>query len=192
MIKLTLQSIRQIIVWTLITGLAYPVIITLISQAAFKDKASGSILISGTNEVGSALLAQQFTGSNYFWPRPSAGTYTTLPSSASNLGPTSGALKTNAQSNADSLRAAHGGDSNAPVPAELVFASGSGVDPHITPAAALYQVKRVAKARNLSEDQLMQLVNKLTELPQFGIFGEARVNVLQLNLALDREFTPKS
>lgn len=191
MLKLIIQSIRQLVVWTLITGLAYPVAITIISQTAFKQKANGSILASGTNDVGSELLAQQFTGSNYFWPRPSSCTYTTLPSGASNLGPTSGTLKTNVQSNLDSLRAAHGLDSNAPVPAELIFASGSGVDPHITPEGALFQVKRVSTSRNLPESTLIEFVKGFIEQPQFGVFGEARVNVLKLNLALDKGIAVK-
>lgn len=191
MIKLFIQSIRQLVVWTILTGLVYPVAITLVSQAAFKDKANGSILVSGTNDVGSSLLAQQFTGSNYFWPRPSSCTYTTLPSGASNLGPTSGALKTNVMGNADSLRSAHGLDTNASVPAELVFASGSGVDPHITPEGALFQVKRVAKSRGIEVEKLTKFVESFVEQPQFGIFGDARVNVLLMNLALDREFPVK-
>ena len=191
MIKLTLQSIRQLVLWTLLTGIAYPVLMTLVSQAAFKDQANGSIITSGTNDVGSQLLGQQFTGSNYFWSRPSSCTYTTLPSGASNLGPTSGTLKTNVQANLDNLRAAHGLDSNAPVPAELTFASGSGVDPHISPEGAVFQIKRVAKSRDISEEQLTQLVKSLMETPQFGVFGEARVNVLKLNLALDNQFPVK-
>jgi K+-transporting ATPase ATPase C chain len=191
MIKIIIQSMRQLVVWTVITGLAYPIAITVISQAVFKEKANGSILVSGTNNVGSSLLAQQFTGSNYFWPRPSSCTYTTLPSGASNLGPTSGQLKTNVLGNADSLRSAHGLDTNAPVPPELLFASGSGVDPHITPDGALFQVKRVAKSRGIEPEKLAKFVEGFVEQPQFGVFGEPRVNVLVMNLAMDREFPVK-
>lgn len=188
MIKLSLQSIRQLLVWTVLAGVIYPVAVTLVSQAAFKSQANGSILVEGTNQVGSSLLAQQFTGSNYFWPRPSAATYATVASGASNLGPTSGALKTNVQTKLDDLRAAHSLKADATVPAELVFTSGSGLDPDITPEGALFQVKRIATSRKVQPERLTELVQRLVQPRQFGVFGEDRVNVLSLNLTLDREF----
>jgi len=135
--------------------------------------------------VGSELLAQQFTGTNYFWPRPSACTYGTRPSGASNLGPTSGQLQTNVLNHAAALRTAHGLATNAPVPADLLFASGSGLDPHISPEAAHFQVARVAAARSLPVDRVAKLVDAFVEPPQFGFLGDPRVNVLKLNLALD-------
>jgi K+-transporting ATPase ATPase C chain len=191
MIKLIIQSTRQMILWTLVTGIIYPVAVTLIAQVAFHDQANGSLVQRDGKLVGSALLAQQFTGTNYFWPRPSACTYGSGPSGlvasgGSNLGPTSGALQTNVMNNAAALRTAHNLATNAPVPADLVFASASGLDPHISPEAARFQVTRVAVSRGLKEEQVKALVEKFVEPPQWGFLGEARVNVLLLNLALDQ------
>ena len=197
MIKLITQSIRQTLVWTVITGLLYPLAITAIAQLAFHDQANGSLVERDGKLVGSALLAQQFTGAKYFWPRPSAATYGTgtsglAASSGSNLGPTSAQLQTNVRANAKTLREAHKLPADAPVPADLVFASASGVDPHISPAAARFQVARVATARGLGEDKVSALVEQYVELPQWGFLGEARVNVLLLNLALDAVDAKKS
>ena len=116
MFKLIIQSVRQIIIWTVITGLVYPVVVTVIAQLAFRDRANGSLIVKGDAIAGSELLAQQFTGTNYFWPRPSSGSYATVPSGASNLGPTSGQLQTNVVNNLAALRAAHNLATNAPVP----------------------------------------------------------------------------
>ena len=185
MLKLTLQSVRQLAVWTVLAGLVYPLLVTVIAQGAFGDRANGSLIRRNGQIVGSELLAQPFTGANYFWPRPSACAYSTLPSGASNLGPTSGQLQTNVMTNLAALRAAHGLATNAPVPADLLFASGSGVDPHISPEAARFQIARVAAARHLTVERVTQLVNTCVEPPQFGFLGDARVNVLKLNLALD-------
>ena len=197
MIKLITQSIRQTLVWTVITGVLYPLAITVIAQLAFHDQANGSLVERDGKLVGSALLAQQFTGAKYFWPRPSAATYGTgtsglAASSGSNLGPTSAQLQTNVRANAKTLREAHKLPADAPVPADLVFASASGVDPHISPAAARFQVARVATARGLGEDKVSALVEQYVELPQWGFLGEARVNVLLLNLALDAVDAKKS
>ncbi len=191
MLKLILQSIRQTIVWTVITGVAYPLLVTAIAQAAFKDQANGSLLTRDGKLVGSSLLAQQFTGPTYFWPRPSAGTYATVPSGASNLGPTSAALQANVASNLKSLREAHKLPADAPVPADLVFTSASGLDPHISPEAARFQMARVAAARGVPGEAVRALVEGSVEPPQWGVFGQARVNVLVLNLALDRLFPAK-
>jgi K+-transporting ATPase ATPase C chain len=190
MIKLIIQSIRQTLIWTVITGVLYPLAITVIAQLAFPRQANGSLVESNGKLVGSELLAQQFTGANYFWPRPSAATYGTGPtglnaSSGSNLGPTSAQLQTNVRNNAKALRDAHKLPANAPVPADLVYASASGLDPHISPEAARFQIARVAAARGLTEDKVRSLVEEHVELPQWGFLGEARVNVLLLNLALD-------
>ncbi len=193
--KLLIQSIRQTILWTLICGIAYPVVMTLLAQVAFPSQANGSLVLRDGKVIGSALLAQQFTGSNYFWPRPSSCTYGTggaglVPSGASNLGPTSGQLQTNVQNNAAAFITGNNLPTNTQVPADIVFASGSGLDPHISPQAARLQIARVAAARSLSPDKITALVDKFTEDSQWGFLGEPRVNVLLLNLALD-ELAPK-
>lgn len=192
MIKLIIQSIRQTILWTVVTGIAYPLVITGIAQLAFHDQANGSLVVRDGNVVGSALIAQQFQTDKYFWPRPSAGGYATVPSGASNLGPTSAALQSNVLANAAAIRTANKLPADAPIPADLLFTSGSGLDPHISPAAARLQVARVAAARGVSADSVSALVEKLVEPPQWGFLGEARLNVLRLNLALDEMGAKKS
>jgi len=194
--KPILQSIRQTLLWTLLCGLAYPLFVTLSAQLAFHDAANGSLVMRDGKLIGSALLAQQFTGTNYFWPRPSACAYGTgpsglVPSGASNLGPTSGALQTNVINNISAFISGNNLPANTPVPADMVFASGSGLDPHISPQSAQLQVARVAASRGLSVDSLRQLVDKFTEGSQWGFLGEPRVNVLLLNLALDQMDTKK-
>ncbi len=196
MIKLISQSIRQTLVWTVITGLLYPLAVTAVCQLLFPGPANGSLVMRGGKLVGSSLLAQQFTGPGYFWPRPSAASYGTgssgiAGSSGSNLGPTSAQLQTNVRANAKALRDAHKLPTDAPVPADLVYASASGLDPHISPAAARFQIARVAAARGAGEDAVRALVEKSVEPPQWGFLGEARVNVLLLNLALDDQFPVK-
>ena len=174
--KLLIQSILLTIVFTVITGILYPLAITGISQVAFHDKANGSLLVRDGKVVGSELLAQQFT----------------VPSGASNLGPTSQALQSNVTANAAAFRTGNKLAADAPVPADMVFTSASGLDPHISPEAARLQVARVAAARSLGTDPVKALVEKFVESPQWGIFGEARVNVLRLNLALDELDTKKA
>ncbi len=188
--KLLIQSIRQTIVWTVIAASLYPLVMTGMAQVAFHDQANGSLVMRDGKIVGSALLAQQFTGDKYFWPRPSACSYATVPSGASNLGPTSQALQTNVTTNATAFRTGNNLAADAPVPADMVFASASGLDPHISPEAARFQIARVAAARGIVEEQVKALVEKFVEPPQWGIFGEPRVNVLQLNVALD-DLQPK-
>jgi K+-transporting ATPase ATPase C chain len=183
--KLLIQSILLTIVFTVLTGVLYPLVITGIAQVAFHDQANGSLLMRNGTVVGSELLAQQFTGDKYFWPRPSAGSYATVPSGASNLGPTSQTLQSNVTANATAFRTGNKLAADAPVPADMVFTSASGLDPHISPEAARLQVARVAAARGIGADQVKVLVEQFVEPPQWGIFGEARVNVLRLNLALD-------
>jgi len=197
MIKLITQSIRQTLVWTVITGVLYPLAITGIAQLAFHDKANGSLVERNGKLVGSELLAQQFTSAKYFWSRPSAAGYGTGPSglnagSGSNHGPTSAQLQTDVRNNAKALRDAHQLRANAPVPADLVYASASGLDPHISPEAARFQIARVAAARGMDEGKVRALVEQHIEPPQWGFLGEARVNVLLLNLALDAADAKKS
>ena len=190
MIKLIIQSVRQTLLWTLVTGVGYSLVITAIAQLAFKDKANGSLVEKDGKIIGSALLAQQFTGTNYFWPRPSACTYGTGPSglvasSGSNLGPTSGPLQTNVMNNVAAFISGNNLPTNTVVPADMAFASASGLDPHISPEAARLQIARVATSRGVSEDKVKALVDRFTEPPQWGFLGQARVNVLLLNVALD-------
>jgi potassium-transporting ATPase KdpC subunit len=190
MLKLTIQSIRQTLLWTVIAGLMYPLAITVLAQLMFNHQANGSLVMKDGNLVGSELLAQQFTGTNYFWPRPSACSYGTGPSGlvasgGSNLGPTSGALQTNVLNNAAAFRSGNNLATNAPVPADMVYASASGLDPHISPEAARLQISRVAASRGLKEDKVKALVESFVEPPQWGFLGQERVNVLKLNLALD-------
>jgi potassium-transporting ATPase KdpC subunit len=172
---------------TLVTGVAYPLVVTGIAQAVFPVQANGSLVVKEGKVVGSALIGQPFDDPKYFWSRPSA----TSPfadnagaSAGSNLSPTNPALVTAVQGRVDALRAADPANT-APVPVDLVTASGSGLDPHISPAAALYQVVRVARVRKLDPETVRQLVERHTEGRSLGFLGEPRVNVLALNLALD-------
>jgi K+-transporting ATPase ATPase C chain len=183
--RLFIQSILLTIVFTVLTGLVYPLVMTGIAQVAFHHQANGSLIERNGAVVGSELLAQQFTGEKYFWPRPSAGSYATVPSGASNLGPTSQALQSNVTANAAAFRTGNKLAADAPVPADMVFTSASGLDPHISPESARLQVARVAAARGITEDRIKALVERFVEPPQWGIFGEPRVNVLELNVALD-------
>jgi K+-transporting ATPase ATPase C chain len=186
-----LREIRPAIVvfllLTVITGVVYPAVVTLIGQGLIPHAANGSIVEVNGKKVGSELIGQEFTDDKYFWGRPSATTpaYNGASSSGSNLGPTNPDQIKNVKDRIEALRKAHPEKGDAPVPADLVTASGSGLDPHISPAAAEYQVARIAKARSMSEDALRKLVTEHTEGRTLGVLGEPRVNVLKLNLALD-------
>jgi len=191
MIKLIVQSVKQTIVWSLLAGVLYPVVMTVLAQVAFHDQANGSLVVKDGKIIGSAMLAQQFQGTNYFWPRPSACGYGTGPSgiaasSGSNLGPTSGTLHTNVMNNIAAFISGNNLPTNTVVPADMAYASASGLDPHISPEAARLQVSRVAASRGLSEDKVKALVEQFVEPPQWGFLGQARVNVLLLNVALDQ------
>ncbi len=171
---------------TLLTGVAYPALITVVAQVAFSHQANGSVIEIDGKAMGSDLIGQFFDEPGYFWGRPSATGpvgYNSAASTGSNLGPTNPALHDAIRTRVESIRAAHPGQSDS-VPVDLVTASGSGLDPHISPAAAEYQVARVAKARGLSEEAVRKVVSEHTEGRTLGILGEPRVNVLKLNLAL--------
>ncbi|CAB3661122.1 Potassium-transporting ATPase KdpC subunit [Paraburkholderia phenoliruptrix] len=169
-----------------VTGLAYPALMTAVGQTLFRDEANGSLIEQDGKVVGSKLIGQQFDAPQYFWGRLSATSpmpYNAQNSGGSNFGPTNPALLDEVKGRIDALKAA-GTDLSKPVPVDLVTSSGSGLDPEISPAAAAYQVERVAKARGLAPNEVQALVDRYTRARQFGVLGEPRVNVLQLNLAL--------
>jgi potassium-transporting ATPase KdpC subunit len=180
-------AVLMLIALTVVTGLVYPLIVTGIAQAVFPRQANGSLVVRDGKVVGTALIGQSFDDPKYFWSRPSATSpfpYNAGSSSGSNQGSTNPALHEAVKGRIEALRAADPGNT-APIPVDLVTASGSGLDPHITPAAALYQTGRVARVRKLDEVSLRALVEGLVETRQWGMLGEPRVNVLLLNLALD-------
>lgn len=177
-----------ILVMTLILGLAFPAVVTAVGTALFRSKAQGSPLYSGDILVGSRLIGQSFSDPRYFWGRPSATSpmpYNGTASSGSNLGPLNPALLDAVTTTMKKLRDADPGNAK-PVPVELVTASGSGLDPHLSPAAAEFQAARVAHARNLSLERVETLIREHQVTPLFGILGPPVVNVLELNLALDQ------
>src|SRR2546427_7673814 len=180
-------AIVSLVLFTVVTGVAYPAIVTVLAQPVFPHQANGSLIVRDVKPVGSTLIGQPFDDPKYFWGRPSATSpfgYNAGASAASNLSPTNADLVKTVQGRVDALRAADPGNAVS-VPVDLVTASGSGLDPHISPAAALYQVPRVARARKLDPETVRQLVERHTEGRFLGFLGEPRVNVLTLNLALD-------
>jgi K+-transporting ATPase ATPase C chain len=182
-------SVALLLILTVITGLFYPLLVTGIAQLVFPAQANGSLVVRGGNVVGSELIGQPFNDPRYFWSRPSATTpfpYNASSSSGSNLGPLNPALLDAVRRRVRDLKAVDSLNTQ-PIPVDLVTASGSGLDPHISILAALYQLPRVARTRGLSEDRVRALVRQHTEGRQFGILGEPRVNVLLLNIALDGE-----
>jgi potassium-transporting ATPase KdpC subunit len=187
MSRLIRNSLMLLLLMTLITGVAYPLVATGLAQLVFPRQANGSLIVKDGKPIGSVLIGQSFTDPKYFWGRPSATTPQAnngVNSGGSNLGPTNPALTDAVKQRIAALRTADPGNT-APVPVDLVTASASGLDPEISPAAAQYQLERVAKARGLSTSQVQALLNEYTSGRQLGVFGEPRVNVLQLNLALD-------
>jgi K+-transporting ATPase ATPase C chain len=176
--KTILQSLRIYIVLTLLTGVIYPLAMTGVAQLLFPKQANGSRITEQDKLVGSDLIAQKFEDPKYFWPRPSSADYATVPSGASNKGPTAADLK----KSIDERRLKFGADA----PVDLLTTSGSGLDPHISPEAARSQIARVAAARSISTQEVTTLVDQTIEGPQFGFLGEPRVNVLNLNRTLDQ------
>ena len=182
MLKILKTSILMTIILTIITGIIYPLAITLISQALFPKQANGSLIIKNKVIVGSKLIGQSFTEAKYFHSRPSEQNYDALKSGGSNLGPTSKKLIFRIKSIANELQAEN---PNSLIPIEAVTSSASGLDPHISPEDAKFQILRVARTRNIPEKKIRKLIKKYTESKWLGVFGEERVNVLLLNLALD-------
>lgn len=174
--KTWIIAAKFLAIMTILTGLIYPSVMTLFAQIFYFDKANGSFIESSGNLIGSELIAQSFQKPEYFWPRPSAINYNPLPSGGSNLGPLSADLLNQVKE-----RLAKG------MQYDLLFTSASGLDPHISPEAAMSQVPRVASARQVSEETIRSRVNQFIEERQFGILGNPRVNVLKLNLALDKK-----
>jgi potassium-transporting ATPase KdpC subunit len=188
--KQFLIALAYTLVTTVVFGLIYPLVVTGLSQLLFPTQANGSLIVRNGQVVGSRLIGQSFTADKYFRSRPSAAGngYDPLASGGSNLGPTNQALITRVSADVAKWQQESPGT---PIPADLVTASGSGLDPDVSPASADFQVARVAKARGVSADQVKTLVAKHTQGRQWGVFGEARVNVLELNLDLDESFPVK-
>lgn len=188
MLKEISASLRMLLAMTVALGLVYPLAMTAFAQVVFPSQANGSLLYDNGRAVGSKLIGQNFADSVYFQGRPSSAGdgYDAANSSGSNLGPTSKKLIDNISERAVAIRESNGLDANTKVPSDLVTASGSGLDPHITPAGAALQIQRVARARGISEEVVKAAVAKNTENPQAGFLGDQRVNVLMLNLELDQ------
>jgi potassium-transporting ATPase KdpC subunit len=187
--KSVIIALKMLLIMTVITGIIYPVIITCFSQLVFNKKANGSMIKKYGKIIGSELIGQKFDTAIYFWSRPSALDYNPLPSGGSNYGPSSTILKMQEEERRANFINKNLSGVFTDVPKEMLFASGSGLDPHISPKAAMLQVDRISKARNFSGEKKHQLeiiINKFTESPQFFILGEQRINVLLLNLELDK------
>lgn len=183
--KYIIPAIRFKLFMLVLLGLIYPFAMTGVTQIIFPQQASGDFITRGGQVIGSLKIAQNFEKPEYFWPRPSAIGYNPLPSGGSNLGNASADLKKAVDDRRAKLKSAHPDQPGEP-PQDLLFASASGLDPHISPEAAAYQVRRVAQARNMNALQVINLIEQATTQRQLGIFGEPTVNVLELNLALDQ------
>jgi K+-transporting ATPase ATPase C chain len=186
MSSLLRQAVLVLVALTVVTGVAYPMVMSILAQVMFPHQANGSLIMREDKLIGSELIGQQFNDARYFWSRPSATSpaYNGAASAGSNFGPTNPAQLDAVRGRVQDLRKAHP-DQSGPIPVDLVAASGSGLDPHISPAAAEYQVSRVAKARRLDIQAVRELVAQHTAGRQLSLLGEPRVNVLQLNLAIE-------
>lgn len=173
-------SFKFLVILSIVTGVIYPAIITGASHLFFVDNTTGNIIVKDGKNIGAVFVGQRFEQDKYFWGRPSAGNYNTLPSGASNISPASSAIFQTMQENKAKYMNPTG-----KVADEMLFTSASGIDPHISPQAAFEQVQRIANARNISEKEVEKLINKTIEPRDFGFLGEMRVNVLKLNIALD-------
>ncbi len=182
-------ALKILLVMTILTGLVYPLVMTGLAQIAFPSKANGSLIVNNGKIIGSELIGQKFDSTIYFWSRPSAIDYNPIPSGASNLGPTSAKLKQQVEAWRHTFVVKNDIKDTMSVAKEMIFASASGLDPDISPEAAMMQLNRVAYARKFSEPQkfkTLMLIRSLTKGPQFSIFGEPRINIFELNLALDK------
>jgi K+-transporting ATPase ATPase C chain len=191
--KQLLPAVRMTLTLTVLTGLLYPGVVTGLSQLLFPTAANGSLIQQNGRIIGSTLIGQNFTRAEYFQPRPSAAGndgYDPTASSGSNFGPTSQKLADRVKASVEKFRKENP-EYTGPIPADLLTASGSGLDPHLSPASAAAQAPRVAKARGVSQEQIRQLVAQFTEDRDLGFLGEPRVNVLKLNLALDQKYPEK-
>lgn len=181
-IKMIWQSLRLLVWMTILTGLIYPVLITFIAYFVFHDQATGSLLYVDGKPRGSRLISQKFSSDRYFWPRPSAVDFNSFSSGGSNLGPISNDLKQQVENRSLLLSKNNGFD---PIPLDLLFASGSGLDPHISPEAAYYQLNRVANARSIKPEKMRDWIDSFIEKPTLRVMGTRRINVLLLNQFLD-------
>ena len=182
-------ALKFLMVMTLLTGIIYPLLMTGFAQVSFPSKANGSLIMKDGRIIGSELIGQKFDSSIYFWSRPSAIGYNPIPSGASNYGPTSDTLKKQVTSRRILFATKNSVSDLKDIPMEMVFASGSGLDPHISPEAALMQVDRISQSRhfdNTRKERLLKYIKDITEGPEFFLFGEPRINVLVLNLELDK------
>lgn len=180
-----LLALRILVVFTIVTGVIYPAVMTLLSLAVFPYQAKGSMIEKNGSVIGSELIGQEFTSDKYFNSRPSAIGYNPQPSSGTNWGPTDKRMADSVKARRELFAAQNNLSAGTVVPKEMLFASSSGVDPHISPEAAMLQVERIAKVRGLKSESVKKLVEDFTEGAQFGLFGNPRVNVLKLNLALN-------
>jgi potassium-transporting ATPase KdpC subunit len=182
-------ALKFLLVMTILTGIVYPLFMTGVAQLTFPSKANGSLILKDGKIIGSELIGQKFDSSIYFWSRPSAVGYNPIPSGASNYGPTSDTLKKQVTARRVLFAKMNSISDSLTVPKEMIFASGSGLDPHISPESALMQVERVALARhfdNSQKEKILKKIKDLTEAPQFLCIGEPRINVLMLNLELNK------
>jgi potassium-transporting ATPase KdpC subunit len=185
----TITALKFLLLFTILTGIIYPVTMTVVAQLVFPSKANGSLILKDGKIVGSELIGQKFDSTIYFWSRPSATGYNTIPSGASNYGPISDTLRKLVSARRDHFAQSNAIKERMTIPGEMIFASGSGLDPHISPESALMQSERIIMARNFSSQQKEELLRKihdLTETRQFLYLGEPRINVLILNLELDK------